>query len=301
MTQREAPRCWLIPALNGVAALIARLPQSVLLGLGGMLTIVLWPLLGKRKHYARVNIALCFPELDAVAQRRLLRANMRATITGALELLRGWYAPSSRLRGVVDIVGLEHLRAARASGRGVLLFTGHFPHSELGGRLLCEVLGEPINVVVRPNNHSCIERLLDGARRRVFANTIAKKDTRGLMRTLAKGGVVAYSADQNFNYQSAFVPFFGVPAATLTATGELVRRVNAVVLPYWFQRDADGRYRLQIDAPWPNWPSDDPVADAALYMRELESVVRRHPEQYLWVHRRFKTRPPGEADVYRRR
>ena len=266
--------------------------------MGAVSTWLLWPLLGRRRRYARRNIALCFPELDASAQRRLLRATLRATVTGMLESLRGWFAPAAALRGLVEVEGLEHLAAARADGRGVLLVTGHSPHLELGGRLLSEALGAPIDIVVRRNNDPCIERFIDGARRRVFADTIAKKDVRGLLRALSSGRLVAYAGDQDFNYQHAFVPFFGVQAATLAAIPELARRGNAAVLPYWFQREANGRYRLWIEPPWRDWPSGDATADAARYMAALEPVVRRHPEQYLWVHRRFKTRPPGEPDLY---
>jgi KDO2-lipid IV(A) lauroyltransferase len=298
MTEPGAARCrWLAPA-NAIAHGIACLPQAWLLRLGVVLTWLSWPLLRRRRRYARTNLALCFPELDARAQRRLLRATLRASVTGLLESLRAWFAPPSRLRGLVEVEGLQHLQAAQADGRGVLLLTGHTPHLELGGRLLSEALGRPVSIVVRLNNHPCIERFIDGARRRAFAATIGKKDVRELLRALARGDVVAQAGDQDFNYQHAFVPFFGIPAATLTAIPELARRGNATVLPYWFQREADGRYRLWIEPQWPGWPSGDPAADAARYMRELETVVRRHPEQYLWVHRRFKTRPPGAAGLY---
>lgn len=298
-TESSAARCWLVAPLDLLASAVARLPQALLLGLGGALAWLLRPWMGKRRRYARINLALCFPAMDAGQRERLLRDNLRATVTGALELLRAWYAPSSALAGLAEVEGLEHLRAATASGRGVLLFGGHFTHSELAARLLEEVSGQRVHVVVRRNNHRCLEAMFDRARRSVFAGTIAKKDVRGLLRALSHGGVVAYSADQNFTYQNAFVPFFGVPAATLTATPDLARRGKAVVLPFWFHRAADGRYRLRLEAPWHGWPSEDPAADAARYMSELEQVVRQHPEQYLWVHRRFKTRPPGEPDVYR--
>lgn len=299
MTEASAARCWFIAPLDLLAAGIARLPQSMLLRLGSALSWLLWPGMGKRRRYARINIALCFPELDEAQRKRLLRDNLQATVTGALELIRAWYAPSRTLAGLTEIEGIEHLRAATATGRGVLLFGGHFTTSELCARLLQEVAGQPVHVVVRRNNHRCLEAMFDRARRSRFAGTIAKKDVRGLLRVLANGGVVAYSADQNFTYQNAFVPFFGIPAATLTATPELARRGKAVVLPFWFHRDADGRYCLRIEPQWSGWPSGDPAADAARYMAELEKVVRPHRQQYLWVHRRFKTRPPGEADLYR--
>ncbi|RNF81939.1 lipid A biosynthesis acyltransferase [Lysobacter psychrotolerans] len=300
MAEAGRPRCRFVAPANRLAALVARLPQPLLLALGGALTGLATPLLRSRRRIAARNIALCFPELDPRAQRQLLRATLRANVTGLLESLRGWFAPAASLRGLVEVEGLEHVRAAIAQGRGVLLVTGHSPHLELGGRMLSDALGEPIAIVARRNNNVCIERFLDDARRRAFADVIAKKDMRGLLRTLSKGGLVAWAGDQDFNYQNAFVPFFGVQAATVTATAEIGRRGNAVVLPYWFQREADGRYRLWVEPQWPGWPSGDPVADAARYMAELERVVRRHPEQYLWVHRRFKTRPAGEADLYAR-
>ncbi len=292
-------RCWFVTPATLLAAGIARLPQSWLLAMGAMATSLLWPLLAKRRRHAATNLALCFPALDERARARLVRDTVRETVTGAFELVRGWYAPARALRGRADVQGMEHVRAAQAQGRGVLLFGGHIPHSELCARLLGDALGERITIVARRNNDPCIERLMDGARRRVFADVIGKKDVRGLLRALSRGGIVAYSADQDFNYQNAFVPFFGVPAATLTATPDLARRGNAVVLPFWFHRDANGRYQLRVEPTWSGWPSGDPVQDAARYMAELETVVRRHPAQYLWVHRRFKTRPPGEPDLYR--
>ena len=287
-------RCWLSAPANALAIFVGRLPQPLLLRLGRVLTALAWPLLRSRRRIAARNLALCFPELDASARRRLLRATVRDNVTGLLESLRGWFGTANAVRSLVAVEGLEHLHAARAAG-GVLLVTGHMPHLELGGRALGEALGEPVAIVARRNNRPCLERFLDGARQRAFAQVIAKKDARGLLRTLARGGVVAWAGDQDFNYQNAFVPFFGVPAATVSVMSDLGRRANATVLPYWFQREADGRYRLWIEPAWEPLP---PHADAARYMARLEAVVRRHPSQYLWVHRRFKTRPAGEPDLY---
>lgn len=298
MPRADPRRCAGLGLLEVLAQQLARLPQRWLLALGAVLTPLLWPLLGKRRRYARINIERCFPQLSPRQRRALLRSNLRATVTGALELLRAWYAPAWALRGLATVEGAEHLHAALASGRGVLLLGGHFVQSELAARLLSLQAAQPLHVLVRRNNNPCLEDLFERARDGAFAGTLAKKDVRGLLRVLARGGVVAYSADQNFTYQNAFVPFFGVRAATLTATPALAQRANAVVLPFWFHRRPDGRYALRIEPTWSDWPSDDPAADAARYMAELESVVRQHPEQYLWVHRRFKTRPPGEPGFY---
>lgn len=299
MSDPRAPRrcAWSGPA-DWIGARIAALPQRWLLRLGLFATWLLWPLLGRRHKVARRNIALCFPELDAPSQRRLLRATLRATVTGVLESLRAWFAPPSALRGLFEVDGLEHLLAARSRGRGVLLVTGHMPAFELAGRLVGEALGEPISLHARRNGDPCLDRWLDAARRRAFATTIAKKDKAALLLALRGGGTVLYLGDQDFSYRNAFVPFFGIAAATVTALPDLMREGDAAALPLWLQRGADGRYRLEIGPQWPDWPSGDAVADAARYMAELETVVRRHPEQYLWVHRRFKTRPPGEPPLY---
>lgn len=293
-----ARRCfWLLP-LDWAARGVARLPQALLVGLGRGLAFLLWPLLRSRRRIAGINIGLCFPDADAGTKRRLQRESIVNTVVGALELMRAWFAPSRSLAGLARIEGLEHLQDALARGQGVLLMCGHFTHTELAVRLLSEALGRPVRVVVRRHNNACLEDWFDHARAAVYGPTIGKKDVRALLRNLMDGQPVVYSADQNFTYQNAFVPFFGVPASTLTATPELVQRGRAVLLPFWYRREDDGRYRIRIEPKWPGWPSGDPVEDAARYMRELETVVRECPEQYLWAHRRFKTRPPGEAPVY---
>lgn len=298
MRPTPEPGCWLAAPLRWACQWVARLPQPRLLRLGNALAWLLTPWLARRRRIARINLALCFPGLDADAREALVRANTRASIIGLLEMARAWYGPASLLRGLVEVQGLQHLKAARTQGRGVLMLTAHFPHVDLGTRLLGEVLGEPLSCMVRRVGGSCGERMMEAGRRRVSAHVIGKKDVRGLLRVLSRGGMVAYLADQNFTYNSAFVPFFGVPAATLTTTLDLARRAGVAIVPYWCQRLDDGRYRVRIDAPWDEASGTDPVVFAARYMRELEAVVRQHPAQYLWWHRRFKTRPPGDASPY---
>jgi len=291
-------RCWGMAPVVLLARGIARLPQSLLLGLAGLLSVLFWPLLTRRRRIAAINLALCFPEMSVAERRRLLYANQRATVMGALELLRAWYAPSRALAGLARVEGLQFLQEALAAGHGVMLFTGHFTSTELAVRLLSEALGRPLGVVVRPNNSACLEQALERARSSVFRPVLEKKDVRGLLRALQGGEVLVYSADQNFTYQNAFVPFFNVEAATLVSTPELVRRGNARILPFWLHREADGSYCLRIESAWPGWIDGSAEQSAALYMRELERAVRRHPEQYLWVHKRFKTRPPGGPAIY---
>lgn len=298
MNAPAQPRCRFARPANWIATQVARLPQSWLLRLGGLLAVLCAPLLRSRRRIAARNLALCFPELDEAGRARLLDATMRDTATGALETLRAWFASGQRLRGMFVVEGLEHLQAARASGRGVLLVTGHMPHFELAGRLLGEASGESVALHARRHNAPCLDRWIDAARRRAFATTIAKKDKLALLEALRAGDAVLYLGDQDFSYRNVFVPFFGIPAATVTALPDLLAQGGAVALPTWMARMPDGRYRLRIEPQWSDWPSGDPGADAARYMAELEAAVREAPSQYLWVHRRFKTRPPGEPDLY---
>jgi KDO2-lipid IV(A) lauroyltransferase len=278
---------------------VARLPQRLVLVLGAVLANVLRPLLRSRWWVARVNLDLCFANETAAERAARLRAHQRSLPIAVLELLRAWFAPSRTLAGLADIEGLHHLHEAAARGQGVLLLTGHLMHSELAARFLVEAGSGPVaSVVRRYNRHPCLERLLDGARRRRLGPTVGKFDTRGMVRALRDGGRLAYSADQDFRMQQVFVPFFGVPAATLASAPQLVRAGRACVRFFAMARGDDGRYRLRVTDPGLDALLDDPDAFAARYMQVLEDAVRDAPDQYLWVHRRFKTRPGGAASVY---
>ncbi len=290
--------CIFIKPFFWLAMLSARLPQRWLMRAAKLFCLACWPFLYRRRRVASTNIELCFQNLSLPERQDLFNRNLLATITGVFELFRAWYAPAKTLAGLADIHGIERLSAALAEGKGVLLLTGHFTHTELAVRLLSEALNKKVRVVVRRHNNACIEHAFETARAKVFGDSIEKKDLRALLKALRAGDAVVYSSDQNFNYQHAFVPFFGIPAATLTATPNIIERSGAAMLPFWFYRDANNRYQITIAMPWENWPSTDAIADTHIYMEKLEAVVREHPEQYLWVHRRFKTRPQGSPNIY---
>ena len=286
----------LLPLLDAGAWLLGRLPARAVPVLGRVVARLGGPLLRRRRHIARANIDLCFPGLEAGARAALVDDTLADTATGVFELVRAWHAPAAAFAGTT-IEGLPRLHAALERG-GVLLLGAHLTHTELAVRSIGEALGRPLHALVRRHNDPVIEGWIERSRRRVLGGTIAKKDVRGLLRALQAGEPVAYLADQDFSYQHAFVPFFGVQAATMTAVPDLVARGSATMLPFWSRRDADGRFHIRIGPAWDGWPSGDPVRDAARYMAELEAVVCEAPSQYLWVHRRFKTRPPGEPPVY---
>ena len=291
-------RCLGWRPLAWLAWLLARLPQRALLALAAVLAWLGHAPLSKRRRIARTNLALAFPGLDDAARARLLRRNLRATVMGLLEMLRAWYAPARALRGLYEAEGAEAVRATLAGGQGVLLVVSHFTMLELCYRLASEALGAPVRMLLRSNNSRCLEAQMQRARLRHFPPQLEKKDVAGLLAALRAGEVVAYSPDQDFSYRHAFVPFFGVQAATLVGTAELVRQAGARMFVLWCRRGADDRYRLRFEPEWPGWREAAQAQAATMYMQALEAEVRQAPEQYLWVHRRFKTRPPGEAPLY---
>ncbi len=286
-------------ALFALARGLARLPYRWQMRLAHLLS---WPIAwaaGKRRAIVAANISLCFPELDARAQARLAARNLRCTAVSLFETSLAWFAPRSVTEGIVEVEGLEHLQRALEGGKGALCLFSHFTMIELGGRLLSEALGRPMHQMVRRNNDPPVEAVIDQGRRAFCQRTLEKKDLGELLRSLREGHPVGYAPDQNFNLHMAFVPFFGQPAATLTMTSRIARLSRAPVLCVWVTRQPSGYgYRLRIDPPLPQFPSADPVADTARIIALLEAEVRKTPEQYLWAHRRFKTRPDGAGLAY---
>ncbi len=282
----------------GAAWLLTRLPVGWQLALGRGLGRLAWHLARRRRHIGEVNLRLCFPDLSATERRRLLRAHFRALGMGVVETAMSWWLPGRRLRPLVTLEGLEHLEAALARGRGVILLSAHFTTLEIAGRLLA--LQAPFHVMYRSHKNPVFEAVMRRARERHFDRAIRRDDLRGFLRSLRQGMPVWYAPDQNYGREhSIFVDFFGVPAATITATHRLARLSGAPVVPFFPQRlGEDPRYRLRLLPALEGFPGDDEVADTRRINALIEEAVRACPEQYLWVHRRFKTRPPGAAPVY---
>ncbi len=294
-----APRHW--PAWLGVAViwLIARLPYPALLHVGRVLGTLVQRVPSPRRHIAKTNIALCFPELEPPAQAALVDSNLRDIGLMMMEFALGWMGSDRALERIpTRIDGLQHLQAARAQGRGVLLVGGHFSHLELCARLISQRI--PIAGMYRKMDSTVFEWAVLRARLDYAAAMFDKDDIRGTVKYLRGGGTLWYAPDQDMRSKdSVFVPFFGVPAATITATHHLARMSGAVVIPFSHRRLSNaGGYVIQLGEPLENVPSTDATIDTAHVNRSIEAMVRAAPEQYLWVHKRFKTRPPGQPQVY---
>ena len=291
-------RCWharVFAALGRwVAGLSPKAVQSIARGLTRL------PLVNaRRRQIAATNIDLCFPHLDAAARRDLLAKTLLSNTTGVLETLRGWFATPAQLAGLAKIDGIEHLHAALAEGRGVVVVGAHYDGIELAMRHVADASGQPMPILVRRHNDACIEAAVAAARGTYAGATYDKKDIAGFTSAVRAGQGVFYVPDQNAARRTVFVPFLGVQAATLGAIGGVLQRAGGRVLLMWARRDEAGRQYIDLQPAWPGWPGTDDTDTAARYMQWVGERLQAAPEQYLWVHRRFKTRPPGEPPLYR--
>lgn len=286
------PRHWPMWLLVASMATLAHLPWAVQRGLGRGLGLLLRVAMGSRRHIAARNLALCFPELDATGHARLLRANFTALGIGLFEFTRAWWGQLAPSRRGLQLQGLEHLQAAIAAGRGVILVSGHFTTLEICGRLLCDHV--PLAGMYRPHSQPALEWAVKRGRLRYATAMFSREELRPAIRHLKNGGVLWFAPDQETRRgESVYVPFFGRPASSLTSTHQLARLSGATVLGFAHERRADGGYDLRVQPAIDGFPSRDAVADTAVVMREIEAMVRAVPEQYLWIHRRFKRQPDG--------
>jgi KDO2-lipid IV(A) lauroyltransferase len=293
-----APRFWPTWSLFGLLWLVTRLPFGGQMGIGRIIGVLALRLAARRRHIAAVNLRLCFPGYDESARQQLLKAHFDALGKGVIETALAWWGRSAHLQDKVRLVGMQHLQEARAQGRGVILLSAHFTTLELGGRLLA--MQAPFHVLYRQHKNPLFETVMQGARQRRFERAIPRDDTRALLASLRAGMPVWYAPDQNHaGPQSVFAPFFGIQASTLTATARLARLSGAAVVPF-FQARLPGNqgYLLLLCPALKGFPGNDIEQDTARINQLIESVIREIPEQYLWVHRRFKTRPAGESPPY---
>jgi KDO2-lipid IV(A) lauroyltransferase len=292
------PRYW--PTWIGVGLLRALcvLPIGLLVRFGEAIGWTFGRLVRSRRHVVRVNLRACFPDLAADALEQRTDAHFRALGAGLFEACLAWWASDEQLRRRGEIVGLEHLERAKAGGHGVLLLTGHFTTLELAGRGV-NMAGRPMHGMYRPIKNPLMNYLVHHWRN--FTGglpALPREELRTLVRTLRKGHAVWYGPDQTLDRrEGVFVPFFGVPVLMVTATSRLAQLGRARVVPFFAQRIGT-RYRVNVLPALDDFPSGDDAADAARVMRVIEDGVRLAPEQYFWVHRRFKVRPPGAPGLY---
>jgi len=284
----------------GLIWLLHFLPLSVLSRLGNGLGNLLYLLGRERRHVALTNLALCLPELDTTVRTRLARAHFRAVSRSMLERGILWWGSADRIRAMVGVDGEAHWHAVRE--KPVILLVPHFVGFEMGGFRFN--LDEPVaSMYAKQRNAAFDAAFLRGRLRFKTAKMFSRQDgVRTIVRSLRDGMPFIYLPDMDFGPRDAvFVPFFGVQAATITGLARLAAISKAVIVPMITCQLPGGQgYAMRFYPAWEDFPSGDDIADATRMNAFIEDRVREMPEQYYWVHKRFKTRPDGERDIYER-
>lgn len=279
--------------------ILAILPWAIQYRLGQFLGSVAFNNLKSRRKTTIRNLEVCFPEWTAEEVEANARQVFIDQMIGIFETLNAWYSPQW-FKNRVKIEGLEHIQNAQTNGQGILLLGTHSTLLDAGG-YLCAQFFEP-DVVYRPQNNPLLDMLIVRCRATIYANQIDHDDMRGLIRNLKNGHAIWYSPDQDFGLkQGVMAPFFGTPAATVTAHRRLLKISKAVAIPLYFYRVGDianPSYHVLIEPALDQFPSADEVEDAIRVNQIIENQLRIAPTQYMWFHRRFKTRPQGYDKIY---
>ncbi len=275
------------------------LPFQWQLAIGKQIGNLLRHIAKSRRLIAEINLKLCFPTLSQTEQTMLLKAHFAALGMGLCETAMAWWATDKKLRGLIKIEGAENLKKAVGYRNGVILLTGHFTTMELGARFI--TWHQPFHAIYRPHKNRLYESFMYSERwNRSKLPPLPHKDIRGLLRALREGQTVWYAPDQDHGLRnSIFTSFFGVTACTVTATSRLAKISGAAVVPYFpIRLPGEIGYKVIILPALTNFPSNDIKADTQRINEMLESYICQTPEQYLWVHRRFKTQPYGRNNLY---
>jgi KDO2-lipid IV(A) lauroyltransferase len=291
------PRYWPVWIGFGLLRLLATLPFPLQMAMGRGLGRLLRRVMASRDRVARRNLELCFPELDEPQREEMLKGVWASIGCMLPELGLSWYGSDRRVRKFCSRIDVSELDRVREQGHGVVLLSAHFTHLDLGGRVICLEGPENKAGLYREHKNAAVEYLVRRGRSYV-ADMFSRDQTRAAIRLLRQGGVLWYSPDQDYQRgESLFAPFFGVPAHTTTSAHHLARMGKAKIMVLSIKREA-GRYEVVVKPALVGLPSNDVEADCLAINLAMESIIRECPKQYFWVHRRFKTRPPGEDPIY---
>ena len=274
------------------------LPFRVLVWIGNGLGMLLYPLAAERRRIAAINLKLCFPELSDAERARLARDHFKMFARGLIERTILWWSSARRINSLIRVEGAEHFDAIK--GKPAILLVPHFVGMDAGGQWVAQHT-DTVCMYAKQKNRYLTQLLLEKrgrfGRQRLYSR---QQGLRGILKGMRQGMPFVYPPDQDQGIKDgAFIPFFGVPAATITAVPRIAQMTDAVIVPC-ITRVLPGAagYVLTFYPAWENYPSGDDIADTRRVNAFIEQRVREMPEQYFWVHRRFKTRPLGEAKFY---
>lgn len=294
----RAPKYWPTWIGLGLLRLTCLLPFNWQIGLGKSMGRLAHRIGAERRAITRRNIELCFPELSIQERNKLAREHFEALGVSLMEMGLARWATDKKLQAISTVEGAEHIQQTLDEGYGVILLCAHFTALEVSGRVF-RLQSPPFDAVFRRFRSDFTTEILASTREKSVRHLIEKNDIKSMVRSLRNGVPVWYAPDQSYHLkQSALIPFFGVPAMTNIATTTLAKLGRAKVIPFLPRRLPEGGYELRILPPIEGVPSDDPIEDTKKYMAIIEAHIRLCPEQYYWVHRKFKNRPDPLPDVY---
>lgn len=286
------PKYWLTWVGIGLLYLLSWLPFQLQLILGKCLGNLLHTFLKRRRSIADKNLQLCFPDMEEKSRSQLIKANFQNTGIAMFESGIAWWWPSWRFKAKFKIIGDENIQQPTELGKGVLLLFTHVLPLEIMGRVMSEL--KPYVGFYRPHNNAVIEWVQYCGRCRNQNLMISKKDVKSLLKALSDGQSCVYLPDHDYGKnRSVFAPFFNVPdAATTTGTEIFASHKNAVTIPTFMQRlPGTQGYELEFLPQLINYPTTNSYENAIIINNWVEKSVSKNTEQYMWVHRRFKTRP----------
>lgn len=292
------PHYWTTWAGLAGMALVAHLPYRMALFGGKLFGYLLHFFAHSRRRITCTNISLCFPELTDAQQKKLVKKTTIDNGVGLVELCIAWFNHQSIRPGMIELTGEQNLVDAVKMGRGVILVGAHYTTLDLGGVLMAKY--HKVGVMYRANKNPLFDLAMRRSRGEFCDEVIERSDMRSVIRFIKKGGVLWYAPDQDYGWRnSVFAPFFNIEASTINVIPRLVKVNQSPVLILSHHRRHDKKgYILSISKPLENFPSNDDRVDATTINQALEGQIRKFPEQYMWLHRRFKTRPEGKEKIY---
>ena len=284
---------WILILLMKTGALV---PFRMQVFLGKNIGKLFYPLFSRFRKIAFINVQRCFPEKSKDQVNVLVKKHFESIGVSFFETANAYYGKDEKIQKLLTIVNEHYLTDAMKDGRGVIILCSHFMPLMLSSRSLS--LKHKIASIYRPQNNRLFDKIMVKGLTNGGGIMIKNSDTKAMIKAIKNALPIWYAPDQDLGTKgTVFAPLFGIQAATISATSRLAKGDNTAVIPYSFIRTDEG-YKMSFSAPLENYPSGDLVQDATQTNQILEAQIRKNPEQYLWIHRRFKTRPKGEENFY---
>lgn len=277
--------------------IVVYLPLPAIEFCGALLGKLLYIALPGRRQVADINLRIAFPDANDNEIIRLRKLCFKNIGIAGFELALSWWQ-DKRILDLCEVEGLEHITQVQEKGKGVIILTAHFTCLEIGGPVLNHYV--PFQVMYKPAHNKLFDAFMRHHRSRLYKAIVDYHKPMAMIKGLKKGHAAWYAPDQDFRGKDmVYIPFFGVQASALTAPARFAQMTDAAVVPYYIQRKPKGQgYKLVILPPLENFPSGETEKDALVINQALEHLIMQNPEQYLWIHKRYKNRPNGESAIY---